>query len=319
MSRAFWVMPAGLASTRCDWPKRRRKGWSMRSRGTGLEYSAGRPAREDLDDNVAAVAAVPGPQFLWPTLACVSCRDTFHQPLPGLLFRGARRLADGNLEIGNLLFDLLARQHLEAAHQDRRLDHGGLRAIKSLKCRVRRNVQYAAVKTRALFVFGDAIDHKLGMGEGAGKALYRYPVVRDRRPVVAPREAAGENAHVIGIIGHRVRNTAQIVQRRRRTKRRDDPFLTVRDKSERRQVDGARRTGGRENCFTAHRHWFSALMPRIVAWGRFRTAWLDHRLPGRRRTPRAEAHLARSACPAATRSPPSSIRCRDRRRGRHPP
>ena len=44
-------------------------------------------------------------------------------PLPGLLFRGASSLADGNLKIGDLLFDLRARQHLKAAHQ------GQLRAM----------------------------------------------------------------------------------------------------------------------------------------------------------------------------------------------
>jgi hypothetical protein len=42
-------------------------------------------------------------------------RNGLHQPLPGLLLRGARGLANRNLEIGDLLLDLVAREHVKTA------------------------------------------------------------------------------------------------------------------------------------------------------------------------------------------------------------
>src|SRR5208283_5908493 len=51
--------------------------------------------------------------------------DLLHHPLPGTAFGVARGLVDGDFEILDLALDLLARQHVEAGRENRRLEHRG--------------------------------------------------------------------------------------------------------------------------------------------------------------------------------------------------
>ena len=55
--------------------------------------------------------------------------DALHQPPPGLFLALTCRLCDGDLEVGKLRVDLLRRQHAEARHQHRALEHSRLRAV----------------------------------------------------------------------------------------------------------------------------------------------------------------------------------------------
>src|SRR5215831_17164107 len=78
--------------------------------------------------------------------------DLFDQEPPGLVLARAGGLFDRDLEVAQLALDLLARQHVQAARQDRRLDHRALRAVEAFERRVTRLMHYAAMKARALLV-----------------------------------------------------------------------------------------------------------------------------------------------------------------------
>ena len=56
-------------------------------------------------------------------------RDRRQQPAPGLALTRACGLVDGDLEVGHLTVDPVARQHIKAAHQDGGLEHGGWATI----------------------------------------------------------------------------------------------------------------------------------------------------------------------------------------------
>ncbi len=84
---------------------------------------------------------------------------------------------------------------------------------------------HAAQKARALRMILDPLDGKLGMGERCGEPRHREIQERRHRPVSPPRETAGEDPHIIGVIGDGEGDFLQIVERLRGTKGRDDPRL----------------------------------------------------------------------------------------------
>ena len=81
------------------------------------------------------------------------------------MLAGPGGLLHGDLEIAELALDLLPRQHVQAARQDRRLDHRRLGPVEALERRVVRLEHDLAMQVRTLLVLLDARDLQLGMGE----------------------------------------------------------------------------------------------------------------------------------------------------------
>ena len=118
---------------------------------------------------------------------------------------------------------------MQAAHQNCRLDHCRLRAIESLKRRMGNIAQHATMEPRPLLVLRRLGDGKFGMCKRSIKTRNRYPAASGGWPLIAPGQAAGEYADVIGEICDRERNVAQIVERGRRAEWRNDPAVALRD------------------------------------------------------------------------------------------
>src|SRR5262249_22672844 len=66
----------------------------------------------------------------------IMAANLLDQPIPRLLLRGASGLFYRDAQIIDLALDLFARQEIEPAHQDGRLDHRGLGAIEAFERRV---------------------------------------------------------------------------------------------------------------------------------------------------------------------------------------
>jgi hypothetical protein len=93
---------------------------------------------------------------------------------------------------------------MQAAGEDRRLDHCGLRAVEALERRMARLVHDPATEARPLLVLFHMLHRELGVAQrafehGAGH-MRRWP----RRPILAAGETAGEDENVVGEIGDRV-------------------------------------------------------------------------------------------------------------------
>src|ERR1700722_9752877 len=85
-------------------------------------------------------------------------RRLFLEPTPGFSLRRPGRLADNDFEAGKLRLDLGARQHVQAAHQHRALNHRRLRAIEALEGAVRGAMCDAAHETRPELIFAHLDD-----------------------------------------------------------------------------------------------------------------------------------------------------------------
>ena len=90
---------------------------------------------------------------------------------------------------------------MQAAGQDRRLDHRGLGAVEAVERRMARLVHDAAMEARPLLVLLHMLDRELGMAQRAVEHGAGHMRRRPRRPVLAAGEAAGEDAHVVGVVG----------------------------------------------------------------------------------------------------------------------
>src|SRR5580692_4070771 len=116
----------------------------------------------------------------------------FLEPIPGLGLRRSSRLADSDLEAGKFRLDLGARQEMQAANQNRALDHRGLRAIEALERGVRGATRNAADETRPLLMFAHLDDDELEMRQRRGQTRRGDKLSGDERPVATPGETSGE-------------------------------------------------------------------------------------------------------------------------------
>src|SRR5271166_5184807 len=72
---------------------------------------------------------------------------------------------------------------------------------------------------------------------------------RSKRPVATASETSGKDAHVIGQVGDGERRVAQIVERRRGMKWRQNPSLALGDQPQRSQMRLADRIDGGDDGF----------------------------------------------------------------------
>ena len=99
-----------------------------------------------------------------------------------------------------------------------------------------------AAEARPLLVLGDRDHLQLGMGEGLLQHGARHLRGRPGRPLAPAGEAAGEDEHVVGVVGDGEGVLAQIVEGERRAEGRDHQMLALLDQAERRDMHGARTT-----------------------------------------------------------------------------
>src|SRR5215472_11966496 len=125
--------------------------------------------------------------------------ELFHEPTPRFLLGGPGGLIDRDPQIFDLALDLLARQEIEPAHQDRGFDHGGLGAIEAFERRMRDAVHDATVESRALLVLSDARHRELRVRQRRDKPRYRNLLGSRDGPVAASGQASGEDAYVVGV------------------------------------------------------------------------------------------------------------------------
>ena len=148
-----------------------------------------------------------------PHRRVADCEDPRGEPAPSLQLARTGGFLNRNPEIGYFCVYLLLRQHVEPAHQDRGFDHRRLRAVEAPKRTMGFTGQFAAVKTWARRVVLDALQFHLGVRQrcrqpAAGKVFHR-----NGRPVVSASQAAGENAHVVGVVHHRAFFAHDVLQR----------------------------------------------------------------------------------------------------------
>ncbi len=74
-------------------------------------------------------------------------------------------------------------------------------------------------------------DHELEMRQRRREPRRGDDLGGGKRPVAPPGETSGEDAHVVGEVGDGERRLAQIVERRRRVKRRQNPCLAFGDQA----------------------------------------------------------------------------------------
>ncbi len=118
---------------------------------------------------------------------------------------------------------------MQAAHQHRAFDHRRLRAIEPLEGRVRRVMRNAAQEARSELMFPNLDDHEFEMRQRRGQSRRGDKSGGRQRPVATSREASREDAHVVGQVRHREWRLAQIIERRRWVKRRQNPSLPLGD------------------------------------------------------------------------------------------
>src|SRR5262249_2002087 len=99
--------------------------------------------------------------------------DLVRKPAPRLDLARASGLLPGSLKVGQIALDLVARQHMKSAHQDRGLEHSGLGAIKTLKWPVRNQTHDTTTQARPLWIVFDVNDRKFGMRKCVGETRHR--------------------------------------------------------------------------------------------------------------------------------------------------
>ena len=129
--------------------------------------------------------------------------------------------------LGGAPVGALQRGRLRQGPVRRGFDHRCFGAVESLKRRVQSSTYHSETKPCPLFVFRNVGDGKLGMSQRAGQSRHRHLIRCCGRPFRPSRQAAGEDADVISMVRDRKRYGPEIVMRRRRTKRRDDPAGSV--------------------------------------------------------------------------------------------
>ncbi len=92
------------------------------------------------------------------------------------------------------------------------------------------------------------------MRQSRRQARRGYDVGGGQRPVATPRETSGEHTHVVGKVRDGERRLAQVFERRRGMKRRENPSLAFRDQPQRRQMRLAARVDGGDDGFADQGH-----------------------------------------------------------------
>ena len=124
---------------------------------------------------------------------------------------------------------------MQPADQHSGLDHRRLSAVEALERRVRGRMRDAADEARAQLMFAHSATTSSRCDRVAARRARRRPR-RGQRPVAPSGETSGEDAHVIGEVRDRERRRAQVVERRGRMKRRQNPSLPFGDQAERRDM-----------------------------------------------------------------------------------
>src|SRR6186997_2120600 len=88
--------------------------------------------------------------------------DLLDEQAPGLVLTWACGLLHRDLQIAKLALDLFARQHVQAAGQDCRFDHRGLRAVEALERSMRGLEHHLAIEARTLLILFHIVDLQLG-------------------------------------------------------------------------------------------------------------------------------------------------------------
>ena len=218
------------------WPSRRRRCYPPRVRRCAEHQSARQASALRIGRGVVIVALFskrrPGGRTrrnlaLRAAGACLKWSSIFStRSRQASCSRGPAGLLDRDLEIAELALDLVARQHMQPARQDRRLDHGRLRAVEALEGRVAR------------------LDARCGNGSAGaarlppprrprarhGRARRRAPrrgcgspacVGQSRLPVRQPAKISTSSVKLATAKGL----LAEIVERGGGAERRDDPVL----------------------------------------------------------------------------------------------
>jgi hypothetical protein len=111
-----------------------------------------------------------------------------------------------------------------------------------------------AMESRPQFVFADARNPIGNMRKAIGEARHGRLLARRGQPIASSSQAAGENAHVIGMACHGEGNDAQIIERLRWSEGRQDPLLAILYHAERRHMDAAFAIDRGEDRLADHRH-----------------------------------------------------------------
>ena len=97
-------------------------------------------------------------------------------------------------------------------------------------------------------------DDELEMRQGRRQARRGDDARGSERPVATPGQASGKDAHVVGQVGDGERRLAQVFERRRGMKRRQNPSLAFGDQPQGREMRLARPIDGGDDGFADQRH-----------------------------------------------------------------
>ena len=179
------------------------------------------------------------------------------EPAPGLGLRRARRFADDDVEARQFRLDLGPGQEMQTAHQHRALDHRRLRAVETLEGRVRGVMCNAAHEPGAQGILPHLDDNKFEMRQGRRQARRGDNRRGGQGPIATAGETSGEDAHVVGQVRDGVGGMAQVLQRRRRVKRRQNPAVAFGDQTQRRKMRLPAHVDGGHYGFADQRHGLS--------------------------------------------------------------
>src|SRR5579862_5771188 len=103
-------------------------------------------------------------------------RDFFCEPAPRFCLLRTGGLVDGDFEISHFAFDLVARQKIEPADEDRQFDDRRLGTVQPFKRRMVLLAHDTADKAWPLRMSCHAIDCEFGMGKRGGKPRHWKPI-----------------------------------------------------------------------------------------------------------------------------------------------
>src|SRR6202040_500395 len=124
----------------------------------------------------------------------------------------------------------------QPGEEDGAFENGVAGPVEPREWRMLFAVQNLAVEPGAVGIVFDTCNAEFGMGERSRETRYGNLRRGHERPVAAAGDEPCENAGIVGIIGDGEWSFHEIVECRRRTKRRDDPSCPVLDQAERREM-----------------------------------------------------------------------------------
>src|SRR5579872_2168446 len=213
----------------------------------------GRTAIQGFSKFFASLSAEPTRLGAFRVFSRIVRVDHFAQPSPTRLFSWPGGLLDRDRQLRDLALDLFARQNMEAARENRRFDHSGLRAIEAMVRGVRDMPHDLAMKPWPQLILGDSDNPQRDMRQAIGKTRSRAFLARNRRPISPSGETTGKDPYVVGVVRHSERYNTQIVEGSRGAKRRDDHLFTILDQAERRDVNAPVAVDRRHDRFADHR------------------------------------------------------------------